>query len=100
LISLLEDKYYRVRESAAYGLGKFGDRKAVDPILKALETEREAGVRNSQVNALGELGGQESVEVLYRISTDMEEYSYVRTAAEVALKKIEKVEEANSSSTS
>lgn len=100
MISLLGDKYYRVRQSAAYSLGIFGDRRAVDPILNALETEREAEVRNSQVNALGELGGPEAIEGLRRISTDMEEYGYVRTAAEEALGKIEGGGEANVSSSS
>ncbi|MDQ1274683.1 MAG: hypothetical protein QG610_255, partial [Euryarchaeota archaeon] len=54
----------------------------------------------SQVNALGELGGPEAIEVLRRISTDMEEYSYVRTAAEEALKNMKGDEVVNVSSTS
>jgi HEAT repeat protein len=100
LISLLGDENYRVRQGAANGLGKLGDQRAVEPLLKALETERERDVRNAEVWALGELGGPEAIEGLRRISTDMEEYRYVRAAAEEALKKIEGGEAANVYSTS
>ena len=88
LISLLGDENYKVRKSAADGLGKFGDRRAVEPLLKALETERERDVRQSEVLALGELGGQQTIEGLSRVSTDMDEYRFVRIAAEGALEKL------------
>ena len=100
LILLLEDEYYRIRQFAAEGLGKLGDRRAVEPLLKALETEREGEVRAAEVRALGELGGPEAIKGLRRISTDMEEYGYVRNAAEELLIKIEEGGEENSSSTS
>ncbi|HEY3362704.1 MAG TPA: HEAT repeat domain-containing protein [Methanosarcina sp.] len=100
LISLLGDENYRVRKSAAEGLGKFGDRKAVEPLLKALETEREKEVRISEVQALGVLGGQQAMEGLNRISTDSDEYRFVRTAAEEALEKLRKGEIGNISSPS
>lgn len=98
LISLLEDENYRVRKSAAEGLGKFGDRKAVEPLLKALETEREKEVRISEVRALGILGGQQAMEGLSQISTDPDEYGFVRTAAEEALEKLRRGETGNTSS--
>ena len=85
LISLLGDENYKVRQGAAIGLGKLGDRKAVEPLLKALETEREEEVRNSEVQALGILGGPEAIKGLSRISTDKDEYKFVRTNAEKAL---------------
>lgn len=100
LISLLGDENYRVRKSAAEGLGKLGDRKAVGPILKALETEREKEVRISEVQALGTLGGQQAMEGLNRISTDPDEYRFVRTAAEEALEKLRQGEIGNTSSPS
>lgn len=100
LISLLEDESYRVRKSAAEGLGKFGDRKAVEPLLKALETEREQEVRVSEVRALGILGGQQATEGLNRISTDPDEYGFVRTAAEESLEKLKRGETGNTSSPS
>jgi HEAT repeat protein len=83
--SLLGDENYRVRQGAAIGLGKLGDRKAVEPLLKALETEREEDVRNSEVQALGILGGPEAIKSLSRISSDKDEYKFVRTNAEKAL---------------
>jgi HEAT repeat protein len=88
LIFLLGDENYRVRQNAANGLGELGDKKAVGPLLKALETEREKDVRIAEVQALGELGGNETLETLSRISTDAEEYRNVRAAAEEAMKKI------------
>lgn len=100
LISLLEDENYRVRKSDAEGLGKFGDRKAVEPLLKALETEREKEVRIAEVQALGRLGGQQAMEGLNQISTDPDEYRFVRTAAEEALGKLRGGETENTSSPS
>ena len=100
LILLLGDEYYKIRRFAAEGLGKLGDRRAVEPLLKALETERESEVRVAEVRALGELGGPEAIEGLRRISVDMEEYRNVRTAAEEALVKIEGGGEEDSSSAS
>lgn len=85
LISLLGDENYKVRQSAATGLGKLVDRKAVEPIIKALETEREPDVRISEVQALGILGGPEAINCLSRVSTDKDEYKYVRNSAEKAL---------------
>ena len=85
LISSLGDENYQVRRSAADGLGKLGDRKAVEPLLKALEAEREAEVRISEVRALGELGGTEAIKGLSRISTDKDEYKSVRANAEKVL---------------
>lgn len=100
MILLLGDEYYKIRRFAAEGLGKLGDRRAVAPLLKALETERESEVRVAEVRALGELGGPEATEGLRRISVDMEEYRNVRTAAEEALAKLEGGGEENSSSAS
>lgn len=99
-ISLLGDERHEIRQSAANGLGKLGDQKAVGPLLKAMETEKERDVRVAEIRALGELGGPEAVEGLRRISTDMEEYRNVRTAAEEALNNIEGGREENYSPTS
>ena len=85
LISSLGDKNYQVRRSAADGLGKLGDSKAVEPLLKALDTEREEEIRISEVRALGELGGTEAIKGLSRISTDKDEYKKVKTDAEKTL---------------
>jgi HEAT repeat protein len=85
LISLLGDENYKVRQGAATGLGRLGDRKAAEPLIKALETEREADVRISEVQALGILGGPEAIKGLSRISTDKDEYRNVRINAEKAL---------------
>lgn len=104
LVFMLGDQNYKVRQNAANGLGKLGDKKAVDPLLKALETEREEDVRTAEVQALGKLVGNETelvgnktelvgnktLDTLYRISTDSEEYRSVRTAAEEAINKAKK----------
>ncbi|MDD3043633.1 MAG: HEAT repeat domain-containing protein [Methanosarcinaceae archaeon] len=97
LIMLLEDKDYRIRQSAAMGLGKLRATEAVDALLEALETERERVVRQAEVSALGEIGDKRAAETLRQLSTDRNEYRHVREAAGEALGKLEAKGEANAS---
>ena len=68
LINMLGDKNKHssyVRQSAAQVLGKIGDKRAVEPLIKVLEDEKEY-VRSSAAWALGNIGDKRAVEPLIK----------------------------------
>lgn len=74
-----------VRGRAALMLGKLGDARAVDPLIRALDTPGFQITLNA-VEALGKLGDPRAIEPLKRfLNTDHEKY---REAAQVALNKL------------
>jgi len=56
LIEYLEDEDWVVREAAADLLGKIGDVRAVEPLMKRLECDKDTGVKELAVKALGLIG--------------------------------------------
>ena len=58
-----------VHQSAAKALGKIGDRRAVEPLIKALEDENEF-VRFDAAKALGDIGDKRAVEPLIEMLKD------------------------------
>jgi len=112
----LGDSYsWYVREEAAYALGKIGDKRAVEPLTKALSDsswyvrgaaaealvkigkpavdslikalgDSDSRVRSSAAEVLGKIGDERAVEPLIKALGDSE--SYVRGAAAEALVKI------------
>lgn len=58
-----EDIHWKVRDKAAKALGKMGDRRAVEPLIKLL-SDPFYNVRGSAAQALGELGDRRAVEPL------------------------------------
>ena len=56
LIEYLEDDDWLVREAAADLLGKIGDVRAVEPLMKRLEHDKDTGVKELAVKALGLIG--------------------------------------------
>lgn len=56
LIEYLEDDDWLVREAAADLLGKIGDVRAVDPLMKRLATDQDTGVKELAIKALGLIG--------------------------------------------
>jgi HEAT repeat protein len=56
LIEYLEDDDWLVREAAADLLGKIGDVRAVEPLMKRLEEDRDTGVKELAIKALGLIG--------------------------------------------
>lgn len=74
-----------VRGRAALMLGKIGDTRAVEPLIRALDTPGFQITLNA-VEALGKLGDRRAIEPLKRfLTTDHEKY---REAAQVALNKL------------
>lgn len=83
LISMLKNK--DTRENAARYLAKFGDVKAIPPLL-AMLNDKDTGAREVAADALGELGDQRATEPLIQLSR--EKNQHVRMAASRALGKL------------
>ena len=95
LIKALEKDYdyYNdyVPAIAATALGKIGDERAVEPLIKALTdtetlSERSQSVRCTAAWALGEIGGDRAIEALIKVLVDYR--NEVRASAAIALGKI------------
>jgi len=56
LIEYLEDDDWLVREASADLLGKIGDVRAVEPLMKRLEQDKDTGVKELAIKALGLIG--------------------------------------------
>jgi HEAT repeat protein len=56
LIEYLEDDDWLIREAAADLLGKIGDVRAVEPLMKRLEKDKDTGVKEYAVKSLGLIG--------------------------------------------
>ncbi len=56
LIEYLEDDDWLVREAAADLLGKIADVRAVEPLMKRLELDKDTGVKELAIKALGLIG--------------------------------------------
>ena len=56
LIEYLEDEDWLVREAAADLLGKIADVRAVEPLMKRLEHDKDTGVKELAIKALGLIG--------------------------------------------
>jgi len=82
----LDDYYVIVRQYSAEALGEIGDTKAVEPLIKALTSDNDAGVRWFSARALGKIGDPKAVELLIKYLTDSNEF--VRKSVVVALGEI------------
>ena len=82
----LNDKNPLVRESAAEGLGEFGDKSLFSHLYRALVNEPDWNVRCDLSHALGEIGDARAVKLLCRMLDDS--IPRVRFSAAVALGKI------------
>jgi HEAT repeat protein len=68
LITSLDDDDIDVRYSAAQALGRIGDIRAVEPLIKAFGNDGDdEGVRHSAAAALGTIGGNEAEKALKKI---------------------------------
>ncbi|MCZ6689829.1 MAG: HEAT repeat domain-containing protein [Planctomycetota bacterium] len=64
LITLLGDKIVSVRQFAAAALGKFGDKRAVEPLVATLWEDRSRDVREMAAEALGDIADERAVKPL------------------------------------
>jgi HEAT repeat protein len=63
LIEYLEDDDWLVREASADLLGKIGDVRAVGPLMKRLEVDKDTGVKELALKSLGLIGDARPVEL-------------------------------------
>jgi HEAT repeat protein len=64
LIEYLEDDDWLVREAAADLLGKIGDSRAVDALMRRLQIDKDTGVKEIAIKSLGLIGDARPVELL------------------------------------
>lgn len=90
LIEAFGNDDWRIRGRAAEALGNIGDTQALETLINAFvgrNKDRNKYVRGRVAEALGKIGDERVVKPLIQAKDD--EYIYVRTKAEEALKKIE-----------
>jgi HEAT repeat protein len=63
LIEYLEDDDWVVREAAADLLGKIGDVRAVEPLMKRLRVDKDTGVKELAMKSLGLIGDARPVQL-------------------------------------
>ncbi|QYO66145.1 HEAT repeat domain-containing protein [Leptolyngbya sp. 7M] len=87
---LLSDRMPFVRREAAYALGKIGNWSATEPLITALDRERDAEVRLAIIIALGNIGDIESMPILNNIlrQRPREENEMIRRSAARSLGQI------------
>ena len=88
LIEYLEDDDWLVREAAADLLGKIADVRAVAPLMKRLECDKDTGVKELAIKALGLIGDARPT----RLYLDAIPIRPLRVYAMEALAKIKDVE--------
>jgi ATP-dependent DNA helicase RecQ len=88
LIYALENKNGNIRRLGASALGKIGDARAVEPLLKLLDYESKPQVRQYAVKALGVIGDKRAEQLLQQIANNNDEMYYTRDAANIALNRI------------
>lgn len=81
LVSLIKDHDVNVRVASAEAMGKIGDVRALAALKEALADE--TWVATAAINALGDIGGEEALDVLYEC---LQRKSY----CEIAISAIEK----------
>jgi HEAT repeat protein len=88
VIGALKDAIPKVREHAAAALSRFGDAKAVPPLIALLASDPEADVRSAAAQALGKLGGNSAKEALEKAIRD-EKDGFVRILVQEALEQLD-----------
>lgn len=88
LIEYLEDDDWVVREAAADVLGKIGDVRAVEPLIRRLRVDKDTGVKELATKSLGLIGDSRPVDLFI----EMIPIKPLRILAVEALEKIKDVE--------
>jgi HEAT repeat protein len=88
LIEYLDDEEWVVREAAGDLLGKIGDIRAVEPLMKRLREDKDTGVKEYAIKGLGLIGDARPVDML----VDALPIRPLRTLAMEALAKIKEAE--------
>jgi competence protein ComFC len=94
LILALSSKEINVRRLAGSALGKIANPCAVGPLLDLLAREEKPQVRQYAIKALGKIRHASARPVLEKISQDINEVSYNRSAARSALMELQQAPDA------
>ena len=70
LIEALNDREEWVRYNAAWSLSEFGDKQALQPLVKQLKLDPSPNARRGAAEALGKIGDESVVEELVSALTD------------------------------
>ena len=79
------DAWREKRREAARELGRLGDKRGVDPLVKIVETEKFDAIAEIAIEALGKIGDKRAVPVLKKVRDDAGRDQYLRDAAGEAL---------------
>jgi len=88
LLEYLDDDDWIVREAAADTLGKIGDVRAVEPLMKRLRSDKDTGVKEHALKSLGLIGDSRPVELYIEVIP----IRPLRILAVEALEKVKDVE--------
>jgi HEAT repeat protein len=83
-----EEYDYHQNYNAATYLGRFGDKRAVEPLITALESVSEA-IRNNSVSALSELKDLRAFEPLLKTLQNTKEKHWIRIMAALSLAELQ-----------
>lgn len=83
-----EETWREKRRDAARELGDLGDKRAVEPLLEIVQSERFDAILEISIQSLGKLGDSKAVPALKRIVEDPSIETYVRDSAREALRKL------------
>lgn len=83
-----EDEWKEKRREAAIELGRRGERKAVDALIKVIETEEFDIVAEHAIEALGKIGDKRAIPVLQKVAGDNDRDPDARRKARAALDKL------------
>ena len=86
LIETLQSENHYVRRESARALGLLDSPEAVEPLIEAIELDKDNEVRRNAITALGQLSDERAVDILTQA---LQESSFlIKRAAEGALKQI------------
>jgi hypothetical protein len=83
-----EEAWREKRRDAARELGDLGDKRAVDPLIEIVESERFDAILEIAIQSLGKLGDSRAVPALRRIADDPSVEAYVRDSAREAMRRL------------
>jgi hypothetical protein len=79
------DTWREKRREAARELGRLGDKRAVEPLMRIAENEKFDAIGEIAIEALGKLGDKRAVPVLKKIAADESREPYQRESARESL---------------
>ena len=90
LVEALDDEAYKkARSSICRMLGKIGDKRAVEPLIRVVKTTKDDSLRGGAMSALGRLGPPAAAAIPVLTAALKDESSIIRVTAARAMHRIE-----------